>query len=114
VPGAESGCVGQQVGPGADLDAIVNVDPATKPSTFCVQAGTYNVDATIKVRDGDKLLGKPGTLQERGPASDPDPGVKIVNDGGLSRIIDASAEVHMEWLEVQGSARPAPATRTTR
>ena len=112
-PAAESDCDGQQVGPGADLDAIVNADPVAKPSTFCVQAGTYNVDATIKVRDGDKLVGEPGTLQERGPALDPDPVVKIVNDGGLSRIIDASGDVHVEWLEVQGSATGARYTDDT-
>lgn len=112
-PAAESDCVGQQVGPGADLDAVVNADPVAKPSTFCIQAGTYSVDETIKVKGGDKLLGEPGTLQERGPALDPDPVVKIVNDGDLSRIIDASGNVHVEWLEVQGSASGARYTDDT-
>lgn len=113
-PAAESGCVGQHVGPGEDLDAIVNADPVAKSSTFCVRAGTYNVDNTIKVRDGDKLLGEPGTLEQRGRALDPDPVVRIVNVGDLSRIIDASGNVRVEWLEIQGSASGARYTNDTR
>lgn len=112
-PAAEPACVGQQVGPGADLDAIVNADPATKPSTFCIQAGTYQVDNSIKVRDGDKLLGEPGTLHQRGPALDPDPVVKIVNTGDLSRVLDASGNARVEWLEIQGSASGARYTDDT-
>lgn len=112
-PAAETSCVGQQVQPGDDLDAIVNADPAAKPSTFCVQAGTYNVDNTVKVQDGDKILGEPGTLEERGRALDPDPVVKVVNAGSLSRVFDASGNVHVEWLEMQGSASGARYTNDT-
>jgi hypothetical protein len=61
--GPEPPCVGKQVRPGDDLDAIINADLDAIPTNFCVQAGTYGIDNTIGVADGDELLGEPGTLE---------------------------------------------------
>ena len=102
-PAAEPSCAGLQVEPGDDLDAIVNADSASEQTTFCIKAGTYNVDNTIKIESGDKLLGEPGTLRQRGPALDPNPVVRIVNVGDLPRVIHASGTVLVQWLDVVGS-----------
>jgi hypothetical protein len=63
---AQDSCSGVQVTPGDDLDAIVNGDPRDRATTFCVNAhsdgttATYNISATLLLRDGDRLLGQTG------------------------------------------------------
>ena len=56
LPSAEEGV--KHVNPGDDLDAIVNSDPATSATTFCIHAGTYLIDSVVVPRDGDALLGR--------------------------------------------------------
>src|SRR5215216_3876936 len=50
---AQDSCSGVQVNPGDDLDAIVNGDPPTSATTFCIHAGTYLIDQVVVPRDGD-------------------------------------------------------------
>src|SRR5215203_5228300 len=61
---AQDSCLGVQVNPGDDLDAIVNGDPATRATTFCIHASlsgtTYPINNMIMLKAGDRLLGEPG------------------------------------------------------
>jgi hypothetical protein len=91
-----------------DLDAIVNRDPADRATTFCVHApssgATYYINNTIQLRSGDKLLGEPGNVITRGPASYGVPPVKIRNGGSLAKLIELSgSNVELRWLDIAGS-----------
>jgi hypothetical protein len=98
-------CDGTPVYPGDDLDVAINSDPAGTATTFCVYAGTYPVDDQVTVDDGDRILGEPGTLTRRGPAVDPDPVVRVLNSGGLTRIMNVTAQTgRIEWLDVSGAS----------
>ena len=106
--GATHACSGVQIQPGDDLDAIVNSDPAETATTFCVHAPTtnttYTIDHTVILMSGDKLLGQPGRVITRGPASYGVPPVKIRNGASLSRLIDVSgSNVTLRWLDVAGA-----------
>jgi hypothetical protein len=95
-------CDGQRVHDGDDLAAAINDAPAGM--TFCVEAGTYPISKTVEVRDGDRIVGEPGTTTRRGPAVDPDPVVHVRNVGGLSRMFHVTARTgRMEWLDLHGS-----------
>jgi hypothetical protein len=65
----QDSCSGVQVNRGDDLDAIVNGDPATSATTFCIHAGKYRIDNVVVPRDGDALVGEPGTSTVIGPAT---------------------------------------------
>jgi hypothetical protein len=106
---ATHACEGVQINPGNDLDAIVNRDPSNKATTFCVHAApsgtTYTIDNIVQLRSGDKLLGQPGQVITRGPASYGVPPVKIRNGASLPRLIVLSgSNVHLSWLDVAGAA----------
>ena len=73
---AQDSCSGVQVNPGDDLDAIVNADPHDTATTFCLNAlsdgttaTTYNISETLRLKDGDRLIGQTGTTETRGPAT---------------------------------------------
>ena len=88
--GPSHACSGVQIQPGEDLDAIVNNDPTETATTFCVHASpssgtTYTIDHTLFLGSGDKLLGQPGRVVTRGPASYGVPLVKIRNGASLLR-----------------------------
>ena len=57
---AQESCSDVQVNPGDDLDAIVNVDPRDRATTFCINAATYNISETLLLKDGDRLIGQTG------------------------------------------------------
>jgi hypothetical protein len=106
--GATHACSGVQIQPGEDLDAIVNGDPAEEATTFCVHASssgtTYAIDHPLLLGSGDKLLGHPGRVVTRGPASYGVPLVKIRNGASLTRLIDLSgSNVALGWLDVAGA-----------
>ena len=106
--GATHLCSGVQINPGDDLDAVVNSDPAETATTFCVHASTtgsaYAIDHTLQLGSGDKLLGQPGRVITRGPASYGVPLVKIRNGASLPRLIDLSgSNVVLRWLDVGGA-----------
>jgi hypothetical protein len=95
----------KHVNPGDDLDAIVNGDPRTSATTFCIHAGTYLIDQVVVPRDGDALLGEPGTSTVIGPATKPEPVVFVREGGvGLSRLVQPSgSNIHIEWLDISGA-----------
>jgi hypothetical protein len=102
-------CSGVHIRPGNDLDAIVNRDPVDKATTFCIHApssgATYYINNTVQLRSGDKLLGQPGRVITRGPASYGVPSVKIRNGGSLPKLIRLSgSNVKLRWLDIAGSA----------
>jgi hypothetical protein len=106
--GATHVCSGVHIQPGDDLDAIVNNDPAETATTFCLHASssgtTYSIDHPVKLGSGDKLLGQPGRVVTRGPASYGVPPVKIRNGASLSRLIDLSgSNVVLRWLDIAGA-----------
>lgn len=100
-------CSGVHINPGSDLDAIVNRDPSYRATTFCVHApssgATYYVDNTVQLRAGDKLLGEPGQVVTRGPASYGVPRVKIRNGGSLRVLVrPGGSNVQIRWLDIAG------------
>jgi hypothetical protein len=101
---AQDSCLGVQVNPGDDLDAIVNGDPATRATTFCIHAGTYLIDQVVVPRDGDALVGEPGTSTVIGPATKPEPVVLVRNGAALSRLVQPTgSKIHLEWLDISGA-----------
>jgi hypothetical protein len=106
---ATHSCSGVHINPGNDLDAIVNSDPVDRATTFCIHApstgATYTIDHTVELMSGDKLLGEPGQVITRGPASYGVPPVKIRNGASLPRLIQLSgSNVELRWLDVSGAA----------
>jgi hypothetical protein len=101
---AQDSCSGVQVNPGDDLDAIVNGDPPTSATTFCIHAGTYLIDQVVVPRDGDALVGEPGTSTVIGPATKPEPVVLMRNAAALSRLVQPTgSNIHLEWLDISGA-----------
>ncbi len=104
---AEDPCEGVQIYPGNDLDAIVNGDSRSRATTFCVHAGpsgtTYTVNNTVMIKPGDKLIGQPGQVITRGPASYGVPPVKIRDGASLENVIElAGPNVELKWLDIAG------------
>ena len=109
----ESTCSGKTVAPGQDLDAIVNADPATTATTFCIQAGTYPLSQTLAVGPGDKLIGETGIIKTAGPAKYAEPVVKVRNAANLSKLISVSGDnVTLKWLDVAGAVGKYDETKT--
>jgi hypothetical protein len=95
-----------QINPGNDLDALVNADSSTPTTatTFCVHAGTYTISEPLKLKTGDKLVGQPGTTGTQGPATDPNPVVKVEAGSGVDEVIRAiGSNILVEWLEITGA-----------
>ena len=108
LPAEAHSCSGVQINPGQDLDAIVNSDPVDRATTFCIHApssgATYYINNKVLLRSGDKLLGEPGQVITRGPASYGVPPVKILNGGSLPKLIQLSgSNVALRWLDIAGS-----------
>ena len=100
-------CTGVHIKPGNDLDAIVNNDPGDKATTFCVHASssgtTYTINNTVQLRRGDRLVGQPGQVITRGPASYGVPPVKIRNGASLGKLVVLSgSNVQLKWLDIAG------------
>jgi hypothetical protein len=105
---ATHSCSGVHIKPGNDLDAIVNSDPSTRATTFCVHApssgATYTINNSLKLRAGDRLIGQPGQVITRGPASYGVPPVKIRNGASLGTLIYAlGPNVQLKWLDIAGA-----------
>ena len=101
---AHDSCSGVQVNPSDDLDAIVNSDPPTSATTFCIHAGTYFIDQVVVPRDGDALVGEPGTSTVIGPATKPEPVVLVRNAAALRRLVQPTgSNIHLEWLDISGA-----------
>lgn len=100
-------CSGVQVNPGDDLDAIVNGDPGTRATTFCVHASlsgtTYPINNMIVLKAGDRLLGEPGEVITRGPASYGAPLVSIRNAASVDKLIGLRGHTELSWLDIGGA-----------
>jgi hypothetical protein len=104
---ATHSCSGVHIKPGNDLDAIVNRDPRDRATTFCVHASssgsTYTVNNLVELWSGDKLIGQPGQVVTRGPASYGVPLVKIRNGASLSRLLELrGSNAQAKWLDIAG------------
>jgi len=100
-------CSGVHIKPGNDLDAIVNRDPVDRATTFCVHAAstgtTYTINNIVQLHRGDRLLGQPGQVVTRGPASYGVPLVKIRSGVSLGRLVVLNgSNVGLEWLDIAG------------
>jgi hypothetical protein len=107
---AQDSCSGVQVNPGDDLDAIVNGDPRDRATTFCVNAQldgtteTYNISETLRLKDGDRLIGQTGETVTRGPATYGVPEVMIRPSGSLDKIIAALGKnIEIQWVDIAGA-----------
>jgi Disaggregatase related len=56
----------------------------------------------VVLNEGDEIAGPPATFIERLPAFDPEPTATIVGSEGLSHVISARGEVHLEWVKIVG------------
>jgi hypothetical protein len=106
----QDSCLGVQVNPGDDLDAIVNGDPRDTATTFCVNAhsdgttATYNVSESLRFRDGDRLIGQAGETVTRGPATYGVPEVSIRPSGSPDSIIAAVGKgIEIQWVDIAGA-----------
>jgi hypothetical protein len=93
------------IDPGDDLDAIVDADPETTPTTFCVHSGTYTIDRIVTLNSGDQLQGQPGKRTSVGPATKPEPSVQVSpGTNNVSRLIEAKgSNVRIVWLDLSGA-----------
>ncbi len=97
-------CSGTRIGPGDDLDAVVNSNPVGTATTFCLAAGTYEVDEVVTLRSGDKLIGPEGKIVTRGPASYGVPTARIMNAAALPRLLQLEgSSIEVRWVDVSGA-----------
>jgi hypothetical protein len=107
---AQDSCSGVPVNPGDDLDAIVNGDPRDRATTFCVNAhsdgttATFNISESLRLKDGDRLIGQTGETVTRGPATYGVPKVEIRPSGSFDRIIGALGKnIEIQWVDIAGA-----------
>lgn len=87
-----------------DLDALVNSDPVTSATKFCVTAGIHTVDEIVTPKSGDSITGPIGGQTTRGPALYGVPHARIVGQG-VTRVISArGSDVSIQWVDVSGGA----------
>jgi len=88
----------------ADIAAVVNADPATRPTVFRLAPNvTYRVNALIILKPGDELMGAGGTMTKVGPATDPNPTTKLVNGAALESLIALRGDNAIKWLDISGA-----------
>jgi hypothetical protein len=106
---AQDSCSGFPVNPTDDLDQIVNTDSRDSATTFCLNAhsdgttATYTVSETLRLRDGDRLIGQTGETVPRGPATYGVPKVEIRPSGSFDKIIEAVGKgIEIQWVDIAG------------
>ena len=106
---AQDSCSGVQVNPGDELHAIVNGDPRDTATTFCLNAysdgtsATYNISETLRLKDGDRLIGQTGEIVTRGPATYGVPKVMIRPSGSPDKIIaPIGKDNEIQWVDIAG------------
>jgi hypothetical protein len=107
------GCTGKDIKPGNDIDNIINNDPSGTATTFCVDAGTYQVSAPAILKAGDKLIGQPGTtnfVQKCTAGScvntnvpQPIPVVKLVGSGTDNLLRARGTGISISWVDLSGA-----------
>jgi hypothetical protein len=108
------GCTGKDIKPGNDIDNIINNDPTGTATTFCVDAGTYQVSAPAILKAGDKLIGQPGTkpfVQKCVAGScvntkvpQPIPVVKLVGSGTDNLLRARGNPIIISWVDLSGAS----------
>jgi hypothetical protein len=108
------GCMGTVIKPGNDIDNIINNDPSGTATTFCVDAGTYQVSAPAILKAGDKLIGQPGTkpfVQKCTAGScvntnvpQPIPVVKLVGSGTDNLLRARGNPIFISWVDLTGAS----------
>jgi hypothetical protein len=104
------GCMGTVVKPGNDIDSIINNDRSDTPTTFCVDAGTYTVSAPAILKDGDKLIGQPGTTNPvkkctagtcvNTEVTQPIPVVKLQGSGTANLLRARGRNISISWVDL--------------
>ena len=112
--GATFPCPGNRINditPGEDIDAIINSD-SSAATTFCVHAGTYQVSDPAILKDGDKLMGQPGTpypVQKCTggscvtEATQPIPVVKLVGSSTDNLLRARGTSISISWVDLSGA-----------
>jgi hypothetical protein len=109
------GCTGKDIKPGNDIDAIINNDPSGSATTFCVDAGTYQVSAPAILKAGDKLIGQPGTTNPvqkctaggscvNTKVPQPIPVVKLVGSGTDNLLRANGSGISISWVDLTGAS----------
>jgi hypothetical protein len=107
------GCTGKDIKLGNDIDNIINNDPSGTPTTFCVDAGTYQVSAPAILKAGDKLIGQPGTkpfIKKCTPScvntnvTQPIPVVKLVGSGTDNLLRARGTGIFISWVDLSGAS----------
>src|SRR5919106_6599006 len=96
-------CTVNQITPGEDLDAIINNDPSGSATTFCVQAGTYQVSAPAILKAGDKLKGETGSKTTVDTATKPTPVVKLEGRGTENLLRARGTGISITWVDLSGA-----------
>jgi hypothetical protein len=109
---APASCSGVNVQFGSDLDAIVNRDPGTTATTFCLASGKYVINNTLLLKNGDKLVGPQGEVVKRGPASYGVPTAKIVGSGVEQIISPRGSNITIRWVDISNSRAQGTTTGT--
>jgi hypothetical protein len=104
------GCTGKDIKLGNDIDNIINNDPSGTPTTFCVDAGTYQVSAPAILKAGDKLIGQPGTTNPVQKCTggtcvntkvlQPIPVVKLVGSGTANLLRARGRNISISWVDL--------------
>ena len=93
----------KDIKPGQDFDNAINSDPSGTATTFCVYEGTYQVSTQATLKAGDKLVGEPGTKTSVGPATDPNPVVKLVGSGSDNLLRADGSGISITWVDLSGA-----------
>lgn len=88
---------------GQDLDDALESSNNGVRDVYCIEAGTYPMSKTVTIY-GDQLIGEAGTKKQIGPATDPDPAVRVTNGASLSRLFTVTGNATMKWLDISGGA----------
>jgi hypothetical protein len=94
---------------GRDIDAMINNDPSGTATTFCVDAGTYQVSAPAILKAGDNLKGQPGTwtnvdTNTIDTAIKPTPVVKLVGSGTDNLLRARGNSISISWVDISGAS----------
>lgn len=95
--------------PGDDIDNAINQDDS-RATTFCVHEGRYPVSAPAILKDGDKLMGEPGstipidtaTIEPR--IDVPIPKVKLEGSGSDNLLRARGRNITISWVDLSGAS----------
>jgi hypothetical protein len=91
-----------------DIDNAINQDDSGRATTFCVHEGRYPVSAPAILKDGDKLMGEPGseipiatdTIDPEDPINVPIPKVKLEGSGSDNLLRARGRNITISWADL--------------